>query len=286
MSHVAHLPPHVAPQAGAKDTLLFGAVRFELLSDFTDTGLLEEHRRFVERDSEGLALAHVAAALHAANRPRGAFAPEIVRSWRENRASISAGDVTTELVELAPGRFAASARLLPDDVSVSTFITSTTSAVVERLGGVILHATGITVGTGSVLFIGPSGAGKTTAAQHCPGASWIARDRAAVVPHGDGYVVFGMPGGDELDLPRARAAVHPLLGVARIRRDRDVPTVEALPLLDALAALRECTFAGGDEAAEEARLDALLALASRVRVVDLHTRLGEPLTRLVTEAFA
>lgn len=286
MSQVAHAIAPAATGASASRTLLFGAVRFELMSDFAELGLLEEHERFVEPSARGTVVAEVTAALCAQNVPRATHALEIVRSWDGDRAAIDAGDVHTQLTELRPSRYVARARVSPDALGVSTFLSSTTSTIVERLGGVILHAAGVVVDGRAVLFVGPSGAGKTTAANLCSSAAWIAKDRAAVVPHQGGYVVFGMPGGDELTLPRAPTAAHPLACVARIRRDR--PEITALPLdtLEALAVLRESTFAGGDEAVEEARLDALLALASRVRVWDLHTRLGASLDAVLTELVA
>lgn len=283
MSHVAQVEPHVV-NGGARTTLLFGAVRFELMADFPDVELLGEHALFVE-SGDGIVVADVSAALHGVAHVAGRMPPEVERTWDGDRAIISVGALRTELAELGRGRFAARADVSPDEVGVSTFISTTTSAVVERLGGVIVHSAAVVFGDRAVLFIGPSGAGKTTAAHHCEGTTWLARDRSAVVPFGDGYITFGMPGGDDIDLPRAARAVHRLAGIGRIRRDRPENTVEPLDPIEALATLRESTFAGGDEAMEEQRLDSLVALMARVPVVNLHTKLGASLTSLLGEVF-
>jgi len=148
-----------------------------------------------------------------------------------------------------------------------------------------LHAAVVALGERGVVFIGPSGAGKSTAVDLCHGGSWLAKDRAAVVPHGGGFVTFGVPGGSPCSLPRAQGAVRRLAGIARIRRERDVVTLERLEGAAALCALRENATSGGDENTEQRRLDALVHLVEGAPVADLHTRLGVSLTTLMLSEF-
>ena len=81
------------------------------------------------------------------------------------------------------------------------------AAIVQRRGGLNLHAAAIELDGQAVLFLGPSGAGKSTAAD-LSGAPIFANDRVCVAPDESGrFWVFSLPGGEPVARsPPLRAA--------------------------------------------------------------------------------
>ena len=273
--------PRRSSQLG--DQLVYGGCALELLADFDGWELGAEYLRFAATAAD--ARAPLAASIRCAvsgdpSLDRADEAGRRIR-WRfeDGRAQVRSGLLAAELCRTAPGRFAASARVHPDSSGVSALVSALAGAAVFLRGGFVLHAAGVVVDGRAVLFVGPSGAGKTTAANHSAGAAWFAKDRAAVVFGPEGPVAWGMAGGDAVDLPRAPARCYPLAAVLRVRRAGAPGTLEPLGLSGAVAALRESVQSGGDGAEAEASvLDAALRFAQRVPVGALHLRLGDDLT--------
>lgn len=164
--------------------------------------------------------------------------------------------------------------------TTSALLSAVTAMWVQRTGGLVLHAVGIEMDGRGVLFVGPSGAGKTTAANLCSDARWMALDRAVVWPTVDGPRMWGLVGGSPCNLPRSGLSHVPLAAVLRIRRGDTSPTLDRLDGLGAVFALRESTFAGADVVERES-LEAIDRLRQQVLVWDLATVLGCPLGPLL-----
>lgn len=203
----------------------------------------------------------------------------IAWSWHGDVARLDTGGVRAEVRRLAPGRYVASALVSPDASGCSSLCTALVGAIAHAEGGIVLHASGIDVDGVGVLFVGPSGAGKTTSANHCAGATWFARDRAVVFPSTRGWHVAAMAGGDVIDLPKSPGATFPLGGILRVRRGAGGrPEVREDGLAAQLVTLRESLqTVPHDPIGEDGALDRLLALSSEARVASVHTVLRQPL---------
>jgi hypothetical protein len=150
----------------------------------------------------------------------------------------------------------------------------------ELSRGVVFHTAAIVHHDRAVLFLGRSGAGKSTAATLVPSALELAADRALVVPRdgGDGFEVFplrlvGTPSG----LPMAATSAYPLSAMLDVRHDGVRLGLETLPLVRQLALLRAATTTGGGADREPTLLLQLEAIARAVRVATVYTRLESPL---------
>lgn len=260
------------------ERFVWGGVSYEILSDFGEWELGEEHKRFLVG---GPAIAEVRVSV--SGDPTAGQPPEGQRdvSWRwiEDRAEVRTRDVSVALRRLGPGRYAASARVSPSSFAMSSLITAITGAIAHREGGLVLHSAGVVLDDQAVLFIGPSGAGKTTAAHHAHGTSWCAKDRSVVAPSSRGWTTWGMAGGDEIDLPRASRVGHSVGAILRVVRGAGEVQVKKLPGPGAFRALRESAQASGpDVAAELALHDTIAHLADSVFVGTIELPLGANIT--------
>lgn len=261
----------------------FGGVAFEMCpAPEFEWNLGDEHRLFCG----GYSTSPVAARVHCVASP----APELEASagreirwqWDGEVARVSTARARVELRRLASGCYAASATIVPSEAGCSALVTALTGTVIHREGGLVLHAAGVEIEGRASLFIGPSGAGKTTAANHCAGARWMARDRVAVYPTPLGWYAAGMAGGDPIELPRAPGRVFPIRSVSRILRAKERASIRPARPAEAVRYLRESlqTSKGGPE--EEAScLDRLLAFHADLPLTLLETKMGEPLVPLL-----
>ena len=261
---------------------VFGGVAFEMCPA---PGLVwsvdDKHRLF----GGAYATSPVAGRVHCTVSPApeleaAGVAREIHWEWSGDVAHVTTARVRAELRRLGPGCYVASALVVPNDAGCSGLITALTAAVVSREGGLVLHAAGVEIDGRASLFIGPSGAGKTTAANHCQGARWMACDRAVVYPTPLGWYAAGVVGGDatELMLPRAAGRVFPLGAVSRIRQATERVTLREATPIEAVRYIRESLQAKrASEEEEAARLQAIVSFHERMPLTVLETRLGESL---------
>ena len=263
---------------------VFGGVAFEMCpAPGLSWRVGNEHRLF----GGAYATSPVAGRVHCVVSPAPeldtGFTREIRWEWSGDVAHVSTGRARAELRRLSPGCYAASALVVPNDAGCSALVTALTGAVVSREGGLVLHAAGVEIDGRASLFIGPSGAGKTTAANHCQGARWMARDRAAVYPTPLGWYAAGMAGGDPIELPRAGGRVFPLGSVSRIQRAAERAALRVATTSEAVRFLRESLQTSHATGAEEeaARLDTILAFHVSSPLTVLETRLGEPLVSVL-----
>ncbi len=260
---------------------VFGGVAFEICAaPDLRWSVGEEHRLF----TGAYATSPVAGLVHCVVSPvpeleQQSFSRDILWSWNDDVAHVETGRVRAELRRLSAGRYAATAMVAPSEAGCSSLVTALSAAVVNREGGFVLHSAGVELDGRAMLFIGPSGAGKTTAANHCDGARWVARDRSAVYPTRLGWYVAGMAGGDPIDLPRAASTLAPLGGVFRVRHATERAEVLAGSALRSLTNLRESVmFVSADPNRELELLERITRFVETARVAELAVVLGSPLT--------
>lgn len=244
----------------------------------------DDHRLFRSIATDGPIFARVHCAIGGATELARDYGREIRADWDGDVLQAATGGVRVEARDLGDGRFAATALVSADSRGCSSLLTTLAGALAYRMGGLVLHASGIELDGAGYLFIGPSGAGKTTAANHCPGARWFARDRAVVFRHGARWYAAGMCGGDPIALPRAEARVLPLRGILRVQRGAGASTIEPLSALGALVTLRESLQTVVNGPREEQELaERMLALHGESRVGVLRSVLGDDLVPTLTE---
>jgi hypothetical protein len=115
------------------------------------------------------------------------------------------------------------------------------TTVIELAGGASLHATAIEHAGRAVLLLGPSGAGKTTAAQLLGDVTCLANDRVNVVSlcnEPSALWVWALPGGSPPSLPRCAQVALPLAAMFRIKQAPE-PRVSALRSAEAVLFVRE-----------------------------------------------
>ena len=202
-------------------------------------------------------------------------------SWSAGTGHLRTRGVRAEVRQLSPRSFVASALVSAADSGCTSLCTGLAGALIDRIGGVVLHASAIELaapggGRGALLFVGPSGAGKTTTANHCGGALAFAKDRVAAYPTPSGWHAAPMAGGDEIDrlAPSARR-VLPLLGVLRIVHAEE-PSIASAEPARAVHILRESVQLTDRSAdAEGLLLDRLFAMGAEVPVGTARTVLGD-----------
>lgn len=128
--------------------------------------------------------------------------------------------------------------------------------VAPQLGGLLVHGaalvapglSGASDGRG-VVFLGPSGAGKTTITRRLPGWRVLADDAVLVHPMAGGFAVTGTPVPGRERLPRRGESV-PLAALVHLDKDADAVALTPLPAAPAFAALlaRILYFAPPDDA--------------------------------------
>ncbi|MCC6876500.1 MAG: hypothetical protein IT378_19510 [Sandaracinaceae bacterium] len=267
--------PTPLAEPGPTTRLCFAGVAFDVTpAPSAGWALDDEHRNASATFDASPVVGLVRCAVAAADVPCGER--EVRWAWDGDLASVSTSRVRGEVRRLRPGHYAASMLVAPGAAGSSSALTALAALIVQREGGLVLHAAGVELEGRAVLFIGPSGAGKTTASHLCPGARWLCRDRAAVYPTSRGWWVAPMCGGDAIDLPRSSAASLPVGAILRVRRDGTT----AISRTERWAALRDLreSIQSGDAGGGQLELDAALRLIDEAPLGRASTVLGEPLT--------
>jgi hypothetical protein len=89
-------------------------------------------------------------------------------------------------------------------------------------GGLLLHAAGIVRGAHGYLFLGPSGAGKTTVARLSPDDLVLNDDLVLLMPHEREWRVYATPFSNPSQVRPAAAASAPLAALFRLVQDARV----------------------------------------------------------------
>lgn len=266
-------------------TFVYGGVRFELsLGPGLDFQLLPFHEDFCWDDAPHIARVDCAA-FRADELKDEARGRELSWERRGLCTEIRSAGVRAELRELKNGRFAATALMADSSNAAASLISGLGSSIVQAMGGFVLHASVVEIDGRGFAFVGPSGAGKSTAASLCEGGRWLARDRAAIFPHAGGYWVAGIGGGEPTPkLMQSPLGAAPLGGIFRIRHGQTRPSIRPLSAARRLVALRESVQEPlQDASAEKGLMNRLLHADGRLRVEELQTVLGQPLTLQLLE---
>lgn len=271
----------------------FGGVAFEVEADADARwALCDEFERHCLADAGAKVAATVACAVRLDRRlSSGATGPLAVQH-RGTGARVTTDDAQAELFQRGPGNYLASARvaLRRDDSmpqGADAVVLGVTAAVLERAGGLCLHAAAIELDGAVVLFLGPSGAGKSTAAFLTAGGRVFAFDRVSVVPEDDGsFSAWSLPGGNAVDVVRSAERRLPLAGICRVRQSTGSPRIAELTQAAGLFALRESVWSTDlARDAEERRIDNAMRLLASVPVAELHTVLGQSHAGLLRQVF-
>jgi hypothetical protein len=209
----------------------------------------------------------------------------------ESTVLVAPGDVHAEFEADGPGRYIASVRISPRRATdpmpqaPDAVLLGLSTAILEREGGVSLHAAAIELEGRAVVFIGPSGAGKSTAARLSSGSRLFAFDRVNIAPDGAGsYVAWSLPGGSPVAGPASSHRRLPLGAILRVRQGRGAPRIHELAAAQGIFALRESMWLTDlSPTAEEQRIDAATLLRGGVRVAEIHTVLDQSHTALLAQ---
>lgn len=272
----AHTIAYEPRLAAAPQRFVFGGVGYELYLRGLEWMLTDEDLLLFGPGS-GDAVARVHCVVAAAPELQLERSREISWRWSGPTCQVRAGRARAELRDIGQGRFAASALMAPDATGSAALATALTTCVVTRLGGFCLHAAAIELDGRAVLFLGPSGAGKTTAANHCRGARVLARDRVVVYPTARGWFAAGLTGGEASLLPSAEPRALPLGAVLRVVRRRETG-VSDLSGSAGLAALRESIQSPASSSSEQELLRRALELSASTYVGQAAVVLGEDLS--------
>lgn len=190
---------------------------------------------------------------------------------------VRARQVVLDVVALGPRRYVVAARIA--HASLLTLLLNTlVTSIAELAGGLCLHATAVAHAAGAVLLLGPSGAGKTTAAELLGSdLACLSNDRVNLVPdpcQPGKFWVWSLPVGKAPALPRTSEVSLPLAAVLRVlqaRSSRIVPMREVEAMLQIRQAVE---VSQGSEFFEPRRLLAVEALAAAAKSGVAHVALA------------
>lgn len=193
--------------------------------------------------------------------------------------ALSTSLFVARLVAQGGGRYGAEAWVPPGSLGAAEYdlLQSLVAVVVWAEGGTVLHAAGVELDGGAYLFVGPSGAGKTTACEHTEGRTF-AIDRVALMPDPEmRWHAWSIPVGplDGLARPGSERLAAPVRSILRVRQGTE-PGIRRLAGSDALmvvAAALYWPFAAG-EGAVGASMDVAIEVARHCRVGEIRTVLA------------
>src|SRR5262249_52652202 len=131
---------------------------------------------------------------------------------------------------------------VPDSVYViDSLLRITMSHLLLARRGLLLHSSGVRVGTEVLVCFGPSGVGKTTVARSVPETDVLCDELMALVAQPDGGgLVLGTPVHGELGI--CAPGSGPLVALCRLRQEREAKFVPLRPALAAREVLAATLF--------------------------------------------
>jgi hypothetical protein len=280
----------VARSRTERHLFAFSGIAFEVLADpRARFELPDAYLEHVDEDGHGPVLAEVicSACCDPARQAAARAGEERAITFRHSGAhtEILSSMMVAEILEVGVGKYAAAARIAPNARSVSALVFGVASAIVQRHGGLNLHAAAVELDGRAVLFLGPSGAGKSTAAG-LSGAPVFANDRVCVAPDDAGqFWAFSLPGGEPVaGASRSERRALPLAGCFRVRQapHNATPSMRLTSGVSALFVLREAASTGDcGPAAEQDLLQSIQLLCDQVPVFELDAVLDVPIGALL-----
>lgn len=162
----------------------------------------------------------------------------------------------------------------PDPLAVVGAVHAGLSALLPRNGGLVLHGASSGLNQEAFVFPGPSGTGKTTAAEAIPGAARVADDRCAIMKQAGRWLVHSLPTWPGRYRPQ-RAMALPVAAIVFVRKNaalhvRPVRGVEAVTRL-----LRATIQLPGSAAPASELLDLAVRISHECVCLELSYQIGD-----------
>jgi len=123
-------------------------------------------------------------------------------------------------------------------IGIDYFLRVTSALVAYYLGGLMVHAAGVELDGKAYLFLGHSGAGKTTTARNSPDGSVLNDDLLVLYPKEGAWIVFATPFYNPTQV-RPRPGSAPLAKTLYLVKDTSI-YLESTPQAQALAEMIAC----------------------------------------------
>lgn len=223
---------------------------------------LQRYQEFAAESSESLPVI-----LHSRN-------PNPLCRWR-GEFSYVLDDASVEL-----GAFGAEFHGVRHEYALDSLLRILLTAVLLPRRGFLLHAASVVRDGRAYIFVGRSGAGKSTVASLSPAGS-VLTDEISLIRYSEGcWQAFGTPFWGEFRAAGMNSH-FPLAGIYFLTQDRE-DRFEPLNSKQILRALLPCVlFFSSDRQANEALLSTLLDLVERVSACRLHFRRSPNFWRVI-----
>lgn len=173
---------------------------------------------------------------------------------RSDGLCVRTKQIVLQIASLGPRHYVVAASIASASVLERMLVTLATT-VAELAGALCLHATAVALRGSAVLLLGPSGAGKTTAAELLDDVACLSNDRVVIVSDPvdlDKHWVWSLPVGQASVLPRSAEPVLPLAAMLRVVQATEPAVTVARPV-EAMLFVRQGVEVGLDSGPFEAQ---------------------------------
>jgi hypothetical protein len=220
--------------------LAVGPLRFEVACE--DPGLAAAlGRRYGPFRAGGPPDLSVAVAL-------GAPEPAPERVAAAGPLAALAGPAMAARVDLAAGRASLLARPAAAEEAVEQLLRVACALLACDRGGLLVHAAALASAGRAFLFLGPSGAGKTTVARNAAGRAVLNDDLALLWPAAGGWDVFATPFSNPTQVPPAGPASARLAALLHLVQAPELARTPLAPARAVAALAARAPIVGTDPA--------------------------------------
>lgn len=139
-------------------------------------------------------------------------------------------------------------------------------------GGLLVHAAAVACGPRGYLFLGPSGAGKTTVARNSPAGRLLNDDLVLLMPDNGGWAVQATPFSNPTQLAPPGPAQAALAALLHLVQDTRVARLPMSPAVATAALAARAPVVGFDPERAESLLGRARAITAAARSDYLHFR--------------